>query len=330
MFPALALTTGAALLLYLTGFFVILTPLPFALLNLKKGSLAAVVSFSLVLVILGLFYFSSATPFSFLPMMPLYPHLSLLQVAALGLFCFFYYGWIGLTLSTLSVSRWAGRVPERDLGIALGISLVPLAVLLGAVCKAVRLDLLTEFRGSLQFFFGRIVEMQQNSGLGEDELLFLKGHIDTAVAGVVNLTPALIVSFTLFVFAVNLMFLRRWISPLQKAPFAGWPFFPLWRLGEKWIWLPIAGGGLYFLNFYLLRSGLLGWSILNLLIIAGFVYFFQGLAIISFFSRKRLSPLMRMAGWLLIFLFIQMFAVVIIILGLFDFWFDFRKLKSVA
>jgi hypothetical protein len=64
---------------------------------------------------------------------------------------------------------------------------------------------------------------------------------------------------------------------------------------------------------------------LNLLIITGQVYFFQGMAIVSYFmSRNQWPGYLR---WpLYIFILIQVYIMVIIAgIGLFDTWFDFRK-----
>lgn len=64
-----------------------------------------------------------------------------------------------------------------------------------------------------------------------------------------------------------------------------------------------------------------------LLVLAG-IYFFQGLSIFSFFLKKKVSPLMRGIALALLFFFFQPLALVLILLGLFDFWFDFRKVKQ--
>jgi uncharacterized protein YybS (DUF2232 family) len=64
---------------------------------------------------------------------------------------------------------------------------------------------------------------------------------------------------------------------------------------------------------------------LNLLIIVGQVYFFQGLAIISVFMHERQWPgLIRWPIYILIL--IQIYIMIIVAgFGLFDTWFNFRK-----
>ncbi len=64
---------------------------------------------------------------------------------------------------------------------------------------------------------------------------------------------------------------------------------------------------------------------LNLLVVVGFVYFMQGLAIVGFFFRTREIPLaLRVAGYTLIGA-LQLLPVVVASVGLADLWVDFRR-----
>lgn len=67
---------------------------------------------------------------------------------------------------------------------------------------------------------------------------------------------------------------------------------------------------------------------LNLLVVTGFIYFFQGLAVLlAFFARISLPPLARVIFWLMI-MFQPYLVLAIAILGLFDTWGDFRTPKQ--
>ncbi len=64
---------------------------------------------------------------------------------------------------------------------------------------------------------------------------------------------------------------------------------------------------------------------LNLLLVVGFVYFLQGLAIVGFFFRaKRVPTALRIAGYLLIGAQ-QLLALAVAVVGLADLWVDFRR-----
>jgi uncharacterized protein YybS (DUF2232 family) len=67
---------------------------------------------------------------------------------------------------------------------------------------------------------------------------------------------------------------------------------------------------------------------LNVLVVAGFIYFLQGLAVVlAFFERISVPSLARVIFWL--FLLFQPYLVLAIsFLGLFDVWGDFRTPKQ--
>ena len=67
---------------------------------------------------------------------------------------------------------------------------------------------------------------------------------------------------------------------------------------------------------------------LNLLILSLSVFFFQGIAIVSyFFHRKNIPLILRGIGYGMIIIQ-HIFLVTVVGLGFFDVWADFRKLKK--
>jgi uncharacterized protein YybS (DUF2232 family) len=325
MLPSILLAAGLFLLLYLTGFFVFFTPLPIALCALRRGVSSAALSLSLGLLVLALLYYLPPRPLSLLPLAGLHPDWDLSLTVGFSLIYFFYYGWLGLTIAVLAKRQFS---LEKGMALLLASSLLVPSLFLAAFAAGQGIDLAGEFRAVLNHLFDQMVKVQEKSGFSGDETLFLKEYAPAVVRRLIELAPALAINVTLALASLNITFLRRW--RMEERPFPRWIDYPLWRLGEKWIWFPIGAGGLYFLNLYLLRSDPLRIVLLNLLLVLGAVYFFQGLAVVSFFFRKRFSPLLRLFGYLLILLFMQIVGVVIMVLGLFDFWFDFRKLKRLA
>ncbi len=96
--------------------------------------------------------------------------------------------------------------------------------------------------------------------------------------------------------------------------------FDRWKIPELWIWgLILAGIGV------LLADGLLAMVALNLLVVMLALYFLQGLAIVRYFFRtRRVSPLLRTLGYILLATLNPLPALVAGI-GVFDLWIDFRK-----
>jgi len=330
VFPILA-TTGLSLVLYVTGFFVIFTPLPYLLTFFKKGWWVSLAATVLSLVLLVFLYRKPAEPFTFLPMMAFYPALPLKVVMGLSILYLSYYLWISWVVA---LGSGALKGFNREVGFA-GMML---AILIPTVAGYFLLSVLTgthlshDLGEAFQVILQKVVDLQTSSqsggGMSAEELAYLKEYTPDLVQGFLGIFPSLWVVFTMLVLSVNLLFVRRWL--VESRPFPKWDEFNLWRLGERWIWAPIAGGGLYFFNIYVVRKDFLEIGLINGLIVLGAVYFCQGLAIVSYFFRKKLSTWTRLAAYMAIFLFIQVVGVLILAIGLFDFWFDFRKLKKVA
>jgi uncharacterized protein YybS (DUF2232 family) len=96
--------------------------------------------------------------------------------------------------------------------------------------------------------------------------------------------------------------------------------FDQWKVPELWIWgLILAGIGV------LLADGTLAMAALNLLVVMLALYFLQGLAIVRYFFRtRRVSPLLRTLGYVLLAT-LNPLPVLVAGIGVFDLWIDFRK-----
>ncbi len=323
---SIALTTGLTLLLYLTGFFVIFTPLPVVFSCLRRGFFPAVVSFLVALLVLTALYRLPSSPLVFLPLAAFHPPLEVSQVANFSLLYFFYFGWMGFVISRGAASRNLSL--EKSVLVMVMACLMLPGLLVFAYSHWIGLDLREEIRTGLHFVIERMIEIEQSSMPTGDDILFLKKNAEAIVSGTVGILPALWVNVTLSILSLNILFLRRWTT-LEKT-FPGWLEFSIWRLSEGWIWVPITAGGLYFANVYLFSNPLLGMILLNLLLVTAAIYFFQGVAIVSYFFRRRFSPMVRLLAYVIIILFVQMVGIVIVALGIFDFWFDFRKVKRIG
>lgn len=328
MLTAIVLTTGLTLVLFLTGLFVVFTPLPVIFTILRKGPAPAFLASVAALASLVLLYRLPDSPMSFLPMMVFHPTVSLSGVIVFSTVYFFYYLWLGWV--TALASRRTGRFSSLEPSVAIMTVLGLALPFLGLVILSgwMKLDLWGDLSRGLQTLFQRLIDLQQVAGIEEEDLAILRASAPGVVAKFLQVLPSLWIDLTLGVLSLNVLFLRRW-SPKDR-PFPNWPDFGLWRLKEAWIWAPIVVGFAYFLNTYLIGSSVLYVVAVNVLIVLAAIYFFQGLAVASFFFRAKFSPLMRLIGYAAFLLFFQVGAVVVILMGLADFWFDFRKLKKVA
>jgi hypothetical protein len=95
----------------------------------------------------------------------------------------------------------------------------------------------------------------------------------------------------------------------------------LWSMPETAVWALIGAGVLAFF----LGEGVLFWVMSNVLLVLAFGYFLQGLAIFHFLSRKYgIAVFVRIP----LYFFAVTFSYAVAAFGLFDLWFDFRKIRA--
>ena len=117
---------------------------------------------------------------------------------------------------------------------------------------------------------------------------------------------------------LNVMGLSRIARSSGMAP----PFGALskWKAPEHLVWGAVAGGIAVLSGHDLAEQ--LG---INLLLLLFVIYFFQGMAIISYMLKKReVSAFLKGAAYILA---VWYFSVIVALVGLFDIWADFRKLS---
>ncbi len=132
--------------------------------------------------------------------------------------------------------------------------------------------------------------------------------------------PAILGSI-LIVVAWTTLVIGNMILPRFKVD-KPWPEYQYWTLPDKLIWGVIFSGVLVVFSGETIR--LVG---INSLILLAFIYSFQGLAILVFMLRKWNVPLF-LRVFIYMMLLLQSFGTVILLItGIADVWFDFRKLN---
>ena len=171
-------------------------------------------------------------------------------------------------------------------------------------------DLQTAISSALKEFGGSSLEIQE-----------LQSKLVETVPMMVRTMPGVIISSILGISWLNLLVARRYCrtdsEPCQAEKLS------LWKSPEFIVWFVVAGG-----LMVVLPVGGLKIPGINLLIVMGAIYFLQGLAIMAFYFERWKLPFV-VKGFVYAVLFLQQFAsMATAALGLFDTWFDFRKLAK--
>ncbi len=156
----------------------------------------------------------------------------------------------------------------------------------------------------------------------EDQIDVISRSMDGILYVMLRILPAIVIASTILVVWSNLLLVR----PLLRNSRLFCPDFGTlseWKAPESLIWFAILSGFLTVLPHKGLK--LLG---VNGLIIMVVIYFFQGIAIVSFyFDKKGFPKILR--GILYSLIALQQFVLLLVIAaGFLDLWTDFRRLKK--
>lgn len=164
------------------------------------------------------------------------------------------------------------------------------------------------------------LKLYKEMGMSQESIDIIAGSLDTIQYVLVSILPALCISFVMFVTWANILFIktvlaRKGINLPQLAQ------LNQWQAPERLVWLVIGFG----LSLLIQVKGL---SIigLNCLIVLMLIYFFQGIAIVSFFFEKKRFPMFLKLFIYSIIAVQQLFLFLVVGIGFFDTWINFRKL----
>jgi uncharacterized protein YybS (DUF2232 family) len=167
------------------------------------------------------------------------------------------------------------------------------------------------------------VEMHEKMGFPQESIAVLKDRTPEIAEMILHLLPAAaFVGFGLIVLFNVILLCRRF--PEKRPDWVTLVSLREWKAPDFLIWGVIVSG------FAMFIPGLESVRALaaNLLLVLGACYFFQGLAIIAFYFNKNNVPRFVRGVVYLFIIFQQIFTLIVVGLGLFDLWVDFRRLKN--
>jgi len=211
-----------------------------------------------------------------------------------------------------------GRAPTRT-----GLQAILLLVLLWAGFWAVygalsqtnpyreTLDALDKSLSATAAFY------QKDAGLALDTKAEIESTIAMLRDGIQQVVPALLLVTVIVTVWMNLL-LSHWLISRFHPSQSTWPPFRDWRLPEQLIW-PLIGGGIAML----LPVASMSTVGLNLLLVCGALYFFQGLAVLAKLFTKWSVPRPMRAFLYAIALLQGTGFVALAALGVADIWANF-------
>ena len=159
----------------------------------------------------------------------------------------------------------------------------------------------------------------------EENIRLLSNAMDQIRYVLVRIIPSLLAAGLLFAAWLNLLLTRmafkRMAFKSQKTNYAALGPLNIWKAPDFLVW-----GVIGFSLMLLLPNAFVKMLGLNGMILFVVIYFFQGMAIISFYFDKKKIPIVLRALLYGIIFIQQIFVFAIAGLGFFDVWLNFRKI----
>jgi uncharacterized protein YybS (DUF2232 family) len=211
---------------------------------------------------------------------------------------------------------------EKTVALTTGVVLGTGTVILGLYGMASTDSLVTQISQYMSGNLELALDLYREMDVSDEKIDMVAQSIEGILYVMLRILPAIAIVSTLLVVWSNLLLAR----PLLRSRQLHCPEFGTlneWKAPEALVWVAIASGLLLLVPHQGLR--LFG---VNGLIIMMMIYFFQGIAIVSFyFEKKRFPKVLR--GLLYGLIAIQQFILLLVIaVGFFDLWIDFRRIKK--
>ena len=166
------------------------------------------------------------------------------------------------------------------------------------------------------------IQVLEKSGETPENLKMVRKSVEETIPTAARIFPAFILISTLMGAVINFLAVRYlWLRFYSRKYFDGMDV-SRWMLPDVAVWVLIASIGSVFFGPEISR--VLG---MNLAIILVFLYFLQGLSVVTHILKTKEFPKWV---WIIVFILIPlnpMFFGLVVGMGLFDIWVDFRKIR---
>jgi len=167
------------------------------------------------------------------------------------------------------------------------------------------------------------LKLYEEVGMPAEKVQLISQSLGIIQYYLIRMLPAICGAFLLFVAWITFLGARMMMTKKGHG-FPDFGHLNTWQAPDFLVWGVIGSGGLL-----LLPQNPAKLIALNMLIMLLTIYFFHGIAIISyFFEKKNLPTSLRVLIYSMIALWHLLF-VFVVGLGFFDMWADFRRLKQV-
>jgi len=211
---------------------------------------------------------------------------------------------------------------EKTIGYASGLVLTAGIFGLAVYANLSNLGLIQLVSGYIDKNLELTIALYESMGMPEESITMLSDSMDQIRYVLVRILPAICTAGLLVSAWINLL-LARIVLKTKSHEYQSIAGLNTWKSPDPMVWGVVASA-----LMLLLPGGFLKILGLNGMIVFTIIYFFQGIAIISFYFEKKKIPLVIRVLLYTTIIIQQVFIFVIAGIGFFDVWLNFRKLGN--
>lgn len=168
------------------------------------------------------------------------------------------------------------------------------------------------------------ISLYREMGLSLNDIDNIKLYSEKLALVFISLIPSLMIVSSSFGVILNFVLVQIiWNKYVRNSNYLGEANLEKWSANDYLIWALIGSGLMIIIPLKGFRA--IG---LNILIISLLIYFYQGIAIVLFYMKKRAFPFILKVIIYFLIIIQPLFLLIVTVVGIFDFWIDFRKLKT--
>lgn len=167
------------------------------------------------------------------------------------------------------------------------------------------------------------VQYYERIGMDKEKIDLLNSSLNDLASWFLYLFPGIYISGLIFMIFLNYLLVRFILIKLEKE---GYHFKSLtvWMVSDHLVWGFIISGIFLVLPNWEIK--ILGG---NLFIIFTLLYFFQGLALVAnYFKKRGVKTIWQFFSYIMLLIW-PLLGLVVALAGLFDIWVDFRKVRNI-
>ncbi|MFO7753433.1 MAG: YybS family protein [Desulfobacteraceae bacterium] len=166
------------------------------------------------------------------------------------------------------------------------------------------------------------LQLYSEMGLSEEKIGLISSKLELIGYYLTRLLPALLTVMLTVIAWLNTLLIKK-ILKKKGITFSWLGILNRWKTYDHLVWFVI----LFSLITLIPHRGaaLLGW---NFLLVLMLVYFFQGMAVLAFYFEKKGFPAVLRFFFYSLIVIQQVLIILVIGLGFFDTWLNFRKLEK--